>query len=335
MEMADCMEMSETAQISPRQQPASEFRFAAILTGIFLAAAIFNVSHHAMWRDETRVWQIAAASPNLSALRKNLRYEGAPILWYLIVWPLTRLTGNMLAMQLAHVTIAAAVVFTFAIAAPFGRVIRVLFAFGYFPFFEYATITRSYSLEFLLFLIGAAIASGSRPRPILLAIVLAALRRSASGAGFAGLLVIVAMLRRIVQAPREQRRATGMWMMAFAIVLASCLLCYAEATPGPGKFYIITWPPSTTDFQKLAGSIGTVWKGWMPIPLWQTDYWNTNILDDYYLTHFVLACIFLPIAVLCLLRSLGVLLLLVAGLGGQMAFTYYKFCGITGSCSWC
>src|SRR5437763_7625843 len=85
--------------------------FAVVLTAIFLTAAIFNVSHHAMWRDETRAWQIAAASPTLGALRQNLRYEGVPMLWYLILWPATKITANPLAMQLVHVLIAASVVF--------------------------------------------------------------------------------------------------------------------------------------------------------------------------------------------------------------------------------
>src|SRR5207244_5130316 len=121
-------------------------------------------------------------------LYDNLRFEGTPMLWYLILWVLTKLTSNMLAMQIVHVVIAAGVVFVFALLAPFGRAIKVLFAFGYFPFFEYATISRSYGLLFFLFLIGTAIASSAMPRPFLLAMVLVLLSQvSIWGAAFAAL----------------------------------------------------------------------------------------------------------------------------------------------------
>src|SRR5581483_5638410 len=159
--------------------------FACVLTAIFLTAALLDMSRHAMWRDETRAWQIALASPTIAALHANLRYEGVPLLWYLILWVLTKITVNPIAMQLAHVVIAAGVVFTFLVAAPFGRAIKLLFTFGYFPFFEYATISRNYGLVFLFFLLGAVLLSGKHQRPILLAIVLALLAQvSIWGAGF-------------------------------------------------------------------------------------------------------------------------------------------------------
>src|SRR3954454_13361784 len=116
-----------------------ERRFAILLALIFFAIALFNVSRHEMWRDETRSWQIAAQSRTLVDLWHNLRYEGTPLLWYLILWVLTKITWSLLAMQVLHVVIAAAVVLLFAWRAPFGRLIKSLFTFGYFPFFEYAT----------------------------------------------------------------------------------------------------------------------------------------------------------------------------------------------------
>src|SRR5438067_5704890 len=198
--------MSDQPDTSAKLSVDVPHLFALILTAIFLTLSIFNVAHHAMWRDETRAWQIAAASPTLAALRQNLRYEGTPMLWYLILWGLTRFTSNMLAMQIVHVLIAAGVVFVFALVAPFGRAIKTLFAFGYFPFFEYATVSRSYGLLFLLFLIGTAIAASARPRPFLLAMVLVLLSQvSIWGAAFAALLMVCAALQWTIYAPHEQR----------------------------------------------------------------------------------------------------------------------------------
>src|SRR5439155_20790420 len=108
---------------SSRRWLVDERVFAASLALIFLMAATFNVWHHQMWRDETLNWQFVAASPNLVALYRNLRYAGVPLLWYLVIWPLPRLTSSLFAMQFLHVLIAAGTVFFFALRGPFGRVI--------------------------------------------------------------------------------------------------------------------------------------------------------------------------------------------------------------------
>ena len=65
--------------------------------------------------------------------------------------------------QLALVAmIAAALVYVVARWAPFSKVNKTLFAFGYFPFFEYAVIARSYGLLFLLLMIACVLISRQR-----------------------------------------------------------------------------------------------------------------------------------------------------------------------------
>ena len=314
--------MPDPTHTRPRSWIDDDRMFAALLTLIFLAAALFNVSHHVMWRDEIRWWQIATYSPTFRDMFRNMKFEGVPVLWYGIIWLLTKVSTNPLAMQFVHATIAAGVVLTFATAAPFGRVTKALFAFGYFPYFEYATISRNYGLVFLFFLLSAAVLTMPKPRPILLAAVLAVLAQvNIWACGFATMMMFIALVK--------WRRLSIRILLAGAIVGASCLAAYFESIPGPGPSCITTWFPGTSAWDKFMGSVGTVWKGWMPLPLWQRVWWNTNVLDDYYVQHFVLACLFLSIATLCLIRRPIALLLLAIGLSAQMAFTYFKFCGFT------
>jgi hypothetical protein len=313
---------TEPTDTASDRRSTNDRRFAIFLTAIFLAIAIFNVCRHVMWRDETRAWQIAAASPALRDLYHNLRFEGVPMLWYLIVWGSTKVTSNMLAMQIVHAMMAAGVVLTFALAAPFGRWIKALFAFGYFPFFEYATISRNYGLVFLFFLIGAAILSLPKPRPLLLAIVLALLAQTSIwGAAFAGLMMFVAMAQWLTFTPR--------WIAAATIVLASCVLCYVEASPGPGAWFIIGWGHDMPTLDRLMASVATIYKGWLPVPLWQRWWWNSNVLDGFVPAECLLAILMLLIAVICLRRSRAALLLLLLGVIGQVAFTYHGFRGFT------
>ena len=43
---------------------------------------------HAMWRYEMQAWLLARDSQTLGDLFFNLRYEGHPALWHLLLWPL-------------------------------------------------------------------------------------------------------------------------------------------------------------------------------------------------------------------------------------------------------
>src|SRR2546423_4930765 len=95
--------MGDQPDTSAKSSVNAPHLFALILTAIFLTLSIFNVAHHAMWRGETRARQIAAARPTLAALRQNPLDEGTPMRWDLIPWGLTRVTSNMLAMQIVPV----------------------------------------------------------------------------------------------------------------------------------------------------------------------------------------------------------------------------------------
>ena len=305
-----------------RNPLAREWSFAAIVTLLFFCCALFNAYHHVMWRDEVRAWQIAAASPTLAALRQNLRYEGTPLLWYLIVWPLTKLGFTIFSMQAVHALIASAVVFLFAWRAPFNWLARLLFPFGYFSFFEYATLARSYSLIFLLLLAASAVICLARPRPILLAIVLFLLTQvSIWGAGFAAIMMLIALLHWRMQ-------ARTWWILPGIAVITGCALCYWQAIPGPGESFFIRWGEIPIS-QRLAMSVATIWKGWMPLPRWERAWWNTNVLDDWVGVEFALSILLLLIAILTLLRRPVALLLLVSALLGLIGFTYLRFIGAT------
>ncbi len=324
--------VAEITEFKPRRV-SDERKFAAVVTLIFLLAAIFNVWHHAMWRDELRTWQIAAASPTPADLRFNLRYEGTPMLWYLIVWGVTKFTANVFAEQLAHVLISTGVVFVFCFAAPFARWIRVLFCFGYFPFFEYATISRSYSLVFLLLLIGVAFLCANRPRPIAIGIAAALLAQvSVWGAGFGVMLVLTAMVRWILLERGEHGIAWKWWGIAAALMVISCGGAYLGMRPGPGPSVLATWDPGRTTSEKLIMTINSVWRAWAPLPRWTRHWWYTNILDEHMAIALLGSVIMILMAILSLLDRPVALLFFAMGMIGLLGFTFFEFAGTTRHC---
>jgi hypothetical protein len=132
-----------------------------------------------MWRDEMNVWLIAKYSHNLADFWDNVRYDrGHPGLWHLLVAIAFHLVDNPLAMQILHWTIGVLAIIIFWLFSPFTHRQKILFSFGYLPFFEHLLISRNYSLG-MLFLFGICAAFNSRYKTYLgLACLLALLANS-------------------------------------------------------------------------------------------------------------------------------------------------------------
>src|SRR5205085_8289856 len=119
---------------------------------------------HEPWRDEWQAWAIARDSRSVGELFHNIRYEGHPPLWFLVLFGLSRFTRDIIAMRvISAVTgvVATALIVRFA---PLSKLERALYSFGYFAAFEYLAISRSYGLGVAL-VVGYAVATWSRPSP--------------------------------------------------------------------------------------------------------------------------------------------------------------------------
>lgn len=128
----------------------SESGFAILVTVLFLSFGCLSILRHEMWRDELQAWMIARDSFSVANLFYNLRYDGHPALWYLLLYFISRFTTQPCAMQVLHMLLGGAAVYVFVRFAPFARWQKAIFAFGYFPFYEYAVISRNYAIGVLL-----------------------------------------------------------------------------------------------------------------------------------------------------------------------------------------
>ena len=162
-------------QFEARLERIPETRFNLALLGLYVAVAGATMLAHQMWRDEIQAWLIARDSHGLVELIHNLRYEGHPALWYLLLMALTRLSRDPVLMQGLQLAIASATVAVVLWRAPLSRLERLIFPFGYFVLFEYGVKSRSYSLGFLLLMLFCSLWRHRRKHPLLLAVLLAAM----------------------------------------------------------------------------------------------------------------------------------------------------------------
>jgi hypothetical protein len=123
--------------------------FERVLISIFFAIGAIGIFNHAMWRDELNGWLLTRDSHTFGELLINVKYEGHPLLWYVLLDLLNRFTANPVAMQVLHLIIATASAYLFLRFSPFSKLQKSLFIFGYLPFYEYLLISRNYAIGLL------------------------------------------------------------------------------------------------------------------------------------------------------------------------------------------
>jgi hypothetical protein len=146
-------------------------RFIAVVFCLYAATTLVVALHHERWRDEADVW-LLLRDGGVTTMLERTGYVGSPALWYLLVGALTKVGLPYGSMTILNLIIAWAAVLLFLIASPFSRLTRGLFAFSFYPAYEYAVIARQYALLMLLFF--AALAT-RRNQPLGFAICLALL----------------------------------------------------------------------------------------------------------------------------------------------------------------
>jgi len=132
---------------------------------------IFSFIFHENWMDETQAWLIVRDSHNLAALVHNLRYEGHPLLWYLLLYLPSHMNGSIYWMKFINAIIVFFICHLFVSHSPFNRIIKILFCVSFYPFYEYGIISRSYLLGFLCLFIIAKFSSAKKRNLLLISIV--------------------------------------------------------------------------------------------------------------------------------------------------------------------
>jgi hypothetical protein len=253
--------------------------FAAVVVLLYLPVAVFATVHHEMWRDELHCWLVARDSPTPWDVVHNRRYDGQPPLWYLLLWVLEKTTHAPVVMRVVHLAIAAACVWVFARFAPFGRLARVLFPFGYFLAYEYVALSRCYGLALLFALLICRLHPRRFERPWTVGLLLALLALTTTVATCVVGAYTVAVLADFV----SRRRSWRPGGLAALSILVAC------ATAGGLAAALCAYPPadSTVTHIKLPHELPSddgatrVIAGLLPIPRPDFFFWNSNLLLSY------------------------------------------------------
>ncbi|MES2561024.1 MAG: hypothetical protein V4590_14860 [Bacteroidota bacterium] len=120
-----------------------------VVTLLFIGVAMVGAYHHELWRDEIQAWLLVIDAQSLRQLFENCRYEGHPMLWYLLLYGIAQCTEDIVAIQLLSICVTSTAVFLFCRFSPFNWVQKTVFVFGFYPLFQYCILSRSYGVILL------------------------------------------------------------------------------------------------------------------------------------------------------------------------------------------
>ena len=140
--------------------------FRILIFTAYLALNLLLLARHEMWRDEMNVWLFARDVP-LSDFFSQLRYQGHPCLWYLLILPFARLGFPCRIMGVISLTIMGVTAAVYLWKAPMADWMKGLTLF--FPLFTYyyPVISRAYCLVALLIVLLAYLYHRRNDKPML------------------------------------------------------------------------------------------------------------------------------------------------------------------------
>lgn len=260
--------------------------FPYIFISLYLVLTILLIMRHEFWRDEVHSWNIASQSSSLSQFVYNMRLsEGTPYLWNFILFLISHFVSkNIEILKVLHVIISTTSAFLFLKFSPFNKLIKVLFVFGYFSFFEYSIISRNYALGILLIFLFCIFYKKNKYKNILILSIIIFFMGCCNMYSF--FISISFMLLLLIDFIRDRRTEAKKVKKIFLyisiiIMLSEIILTYWEI----GGQFITSYvnnPASNSFFHgylsklKLVPSI--LINAYVPIPNANINFWNTNLL---------------------------------------------------------
>lgn len=327
---------------------------------VFVVLCAVGIVNHEMWRDELQAWMLARDSASIGELWQNIKDEGHPALWHLCLYWLTQWTRNPLAMQLFHLIIATAVVCLFVGFAPFSRLHKALFAFGYFPLYEYALLSRNYAIGVFFMFCFCLLFSQRRRNYLLIAVVLALLANT----NLYALLISFSLGTTLILDSlatgelRELSSRNRRVIASIAILAAGWLISLLQITRPLRSLSVVrpleqmrTETITTVgtsiggEIKRLALAICKIYESHLPIPnVFRVEFWNSHLLQsDRFFPRIgqlsvenILALIISLLIVIVFLRFFArqplILFTYISGTSGLIVFEYLVLEGVNRHC---
>ncbi len=270
-------------EASPKQENYLLKNYPYIITGVFFLLSYIGIMNHEPWRDEYQAWLVARDAHSFPELLQNLKYEGNPVFWHFFLWIFTTFTHNPFIMQVFHILLSTAFIFLLNRHAPFAIYNKVLFTFGYYSFYEFNLISRSYGLGFLLVVIFLVLYKERRKYYLLISILLFFLANT----HVYGLLLSVFFSGIMLLDYRSKTRSGEFGKIPF-VQLALCVLIIGagwvtsalQIYPEKDSSFPVTYP-NGFEWIRMKFSIWRIVTSYTAFPRFSDPhFWNTSFFES-------------------------------------------------------
>ena len=110
-----------------------------------ISTFIIGMFFHEKWRDEAQAW-LMARDLNLFDLLKQMKYEGHPFLWQLILMPFAKLGFPYITESLISLLFMWIATWLLLIKSPFDKLVKIFILLSLPIIYFYPVIARNYSL---------------------------------------------------------------------------------------------------------------------------------------------------------------------------------------------
>jgi len=257
-------------------------RYTILLTAIFALFSIINAIRHEMWRDEIQAWLLARDSSTIFELFKNIKYEGHPGLWHLCLFPLSHIHPSPLLMKFFHLMLATATIYIFFRFSQFTRLQKTLFAFGYFPFYEYAAVSRSYALGVLLLFIFCVLFEKRFEKFLWIGFFLFLLAHVSVHYTIITIAIFLALAFEYLITKKENsfigHSGNFKIIIGFSIILLGIITSIIQVKPPADSGYAVGWKMEF-DLNHLRDVFSIISKSFFPLTQHTFDFWGSNYID--------------------------------------------------------
>jgi hypothetical protein len=304
------------------------FLYSAALALAFFLIGLWLIPHHEMWRDEIQPWLLARDSSSISELFANLKYEGHPGLWHLLLVPLTRYSDSPILMQYLHMVIATGSIYLLARYSPFSWPQKILLALSYYLFYEYSIISRNYAIGVFLLFAFCSLFPSRKKYPIAIALTLFLL----SHTSVLGTILAIALSLSMVVERYVSQKDGGLFRdfkfnhyAALAVIVFGIVSAIIQLKPPVDSGFAPEWH-FHADVLRLTSTLQTIGKAYFPIPEIGLHYWNSqNVFFNHYASIIAILAMFLFAKSLLNRPSAGLFFLLASF--ALLTFFYVKYIG--------
>ena len=208
-----------------------------ILSAVFALIAVvscLSMYYHEVWLDEAHAFLIARDSIGVHNLFLNIRYEGHPALWHILLYYGYRLTHSIYVMQAIHLTFGLATIAIILACSPFNIKLKLMLACSYFFSYEYLIISRNYTIG--IFFIVLSMVVFKRMRGSFKLVIVAVLIGLAMNSHVSNLLIstflFICMLAIYLKEPINRNKNA---MAACLIIIIALATAYSEIRPFPDR----------------------------------------------------------------------------------------------------